>query len=219
MKQDAFLDAIRLLCADEPPRVWSLIVTVFGDLAQNEGDAFSGAVLGALLSPVGVRPEALRVALHRLRNEGWIETRKRGREAFHSLSDMGLQQSAQASERIYGAARAALPEWHLLCYPPVLASDEQSRASDLRAHGYVAVAGGVYLGNGSAPRVSQDALVVQGEIGAIPEWLSQTLAPQALCRSFAELSSVLQAVQLADFQFCARLGMRDRDPCQRDVFT
>lgn len=196
MKDDAFLSAIRLLCGDDAPRVWSLIVTIFGDLAQREGDTVSGPVLGALLSPVGVRPEAMRVALHRLRNEGWIETHKRGREAFHALSAMGLAQSAGASKKIYASEHPAGPNWHLLCFPQTLANDEQVRANSLKKDNYVAVAAGVYLANGSALEDVKDALVVQGSIGAVPDWLSNALAPQDMRAAFKELSDALQLVAL-----------------------
>ena len=200
MKQDAFLDAIRLLCADDAPRVWSLIVTIFGDLALGESDTLSGPVLSAILSPVGVRPEAMRVALFRLRNEGWIETNKRGREAFHALSEMGLVQSANASRKIYARERPAKVEWHLLCYPPALSNDEQARALAMKPKGYVAVAAGVYLGNGVLEVPSSDAFLVQGQIGHVPEWLSLSLAPAGLRHSFEELTRVLKRVELGSVE-------------------
>ena len=68
MTSGDFQKTIDALGGDDMPRVWSLIVTVFGDLAQRNGDEIAGPVLGEILAPVGVRPEAMRVALHRLRN-------------------------------------------------------------------------------------------------------------------------------------------------------
>ena len=50
-------------------RVWSIIVSLFGDLAQKTGDQISGTTLTQIITPMGIKPEAIRVALHRLRKE------------------------------------------------------------------------------------------------------------------------------------------------------
>lgn len=196
-KDEEFQSAIRILAGSDAPRVWSLIVTVFGDLAQKQGDAISGPMLGDILSPVGVRPEAMRVALHRLRNEGWIETSKRGREALHRLSTTGLDQSSAASGRIYAPAQEAVHEWHVLCYPSVLSSDEHSRTGRFEKGGYVAIAPRVYLANGPLARRDVDALALEGNISDVPDWLSQSLAPRPLISAFKDLSA---AIQLMDIQ-------------------
>ena len=75
MDSTAFEAVVSDLRGDIPPRVWSLLVTVFGDLAQ-DGSALPGTVLGEIMSRVGIKPEAMRVALHRLRKDGWIESER-----------------------------------------------------------------------------------------------------------------------------------------------
>lgn len=196
MKDDVFHDAINVLAGTEAPRVWSLIVTVFGDLAQRPEEMISGPVLGDILSPINVRPEAMRVALHRLRNDGWLEAKKRGREALHHLSVTGYEQSARASKRIYANAQDAEPDWHILCFPSVLSSDENTRSGSLQKDGYVAIAPGVYLANGTNTAPPSDALVLQGHLGPVPEWLSQTLVPSTLVCAFKDLSAALQLLDL-----------------------
>ncbi len=196
MTNDEFQNAIQTLVGSDAPRVWSLIVSVFGDLAKKQGDAISGAVLGEILSPVGVRAEAMRVALFRLRNEGWIETTKQGRTALHHLSAEGIQQSVTASHRIYATAHDADREWHVLCYPPVLSSDEHSRVGRLEKNGYIAISAGVYLANGRLNTKPANAFVVRGEISDVPSWLSQTLTAPALVSAFKDLSAALQSVDI-----------------------
>lgn len=93
--------AVAALTGGAPLRVWSLVVTIFGDLASGEEDWLSGATLGALTAPLGVRPEALRVALHRLRRDGWLESRKAGRGALHRLSATARAETRAAAPRIY----------------------------------------------------------------------------------------------------------------------
>jgi phenylacetic acid degradation operon negative regulatory protein len=107
MTSDPGFDAaVRALTDGDPPRVWSLLVTVFGDLGQSDDPRFSGALLRAITAPIGVRSEALRVALHRLRKEGWITSDRNGRGSDHRVTDWGRAEIARAAPIIY--ARAAL---------------------------------------------------------------------------------------------------------------
>lgn len=93
--------AIDILTDGQPPRTWSILVTIFGDLALSDGARLSGQTLGDLTAPMGIRPEALRTALHRLRNEGWIESQRDGRTTTHALTVMARIQSRAAGQRIY----------------------------------------------------------------------------------------------------------------------
>lgn len=83
-----------------PLRVWSLLVTVFGDLAPD--GALNGPTLSAIMSEIGIKPEATRVALHRLRSDGWLQSHKNGRTSLHRLSEKGQNDSVAAHRRIYG---------------------------------------------------------------------------------------------------------------------
>ena len=196
MKSGDFQRAIEALSGQEAPRVWSLIVTVFGDLAQQEGDEIAGPVLGNILSPMGVRPEAMRVALHRLRNEGWITTRKQGRTALHGLSAFGRLQSTDASTQIYGKAPPLHPEWHVLCFAPLNAGEDHQRSQAMRARGYIAIVNGVYARNSPLEHVDADAFVVQGTVSHVPNWLSAILAPGPMREGFNALSRTLGALQI-----------------------
>ncbi|MEL6887102.1 MAG: PaaX family transcriptional regulator C-terminal domain-containing protein [Pseudomonadota bacterium] len=99
MPSDPYQDAIARLTALGPLRVWSLLVTVFGDLAPDA--ALDGPTLSAIMAEIGIKPEASRVALHRLRADGWIISEKNGRTSRHRLSPMGRADSDAARPRIY----------------------------------------------------------------------------------------------------------------------
>ena len=102
------------LTAGRPHRLWSLIITIFGDLAQAPGSRISGAALGEITELIGVKPEAMRVALHRLRKDGWLESEREGRASFHHLTQYGRTQCAEASPRIYGPGPSSSIAVHLL---------------------------------------------------------------------------------------------------------
>ena len=62
---DPLVPLINTLRAEGRLRVWSLVITAFGDLVQHRGGAVSSARLNVLLGRIGVEPGALRTALSR----------------------------------------------------------------------------------------------------------------------------------------------------------
>ena len=102
MDDKSFKSACEIWQPDRPPRVWSILVTLFGDIAQTPGAHLSGAAVNAILSGINIKPEAIRVALHRLRNDGWIESTKVGRKSNYSLTEWGLAECRAANPQIYG---------------------------------------------------------------------------------------------------------------------
>ncbi len=117
MNKPSFQDLARHLTGDRTPRVWSLLVTVFGELAQKEGSRISGALLGRLTSLMGIKPEAMRVALHRLRKDGWIGSERTGRTSAYFLTDWGRAQSAEATPKIYNLHAVREQAW-LVVFDP-----------------------------------------------------------------------------------------------------
>ena len=107
--------------------IWSLIVTFFGDMAQNQGDKVSGTSLTAVCERLNIKSQAMRVALHRLRKDGWIESTRSGRTSTYFLTDWGRAQSAEASPRIYNFAPVTAPAWLVVCDPasPIKERDMQ----------------------------------------------------------------------------------------------
>lgn len=105
---------ITALHAESRLRVWSLVITVFGDCVQHRGGAISTAHLGRLLGRIGVEPGALRTALSRLGRDGWVDSERSGRLSHYRLSPSGLARFTEATHRIYAAPRAApVTEWAL----------------------------------------------------------------------------------------------------------
>ncbi|MGB1331097.1 MAG: hypothetical protein ACPG6M_00790 [Paracoccaceae bacterium] len=106
----------------DPPRVWSFIVTIFGDLAREDDRYISSRTLNRLTAEIGVKPEATRVALHRLRKEDWLESAKFGRESHYRLTNKGRKLSREAAPRIYGDTFDR-PLWMALYDPGSAAPD------------------------------------------------------------------------------------------------
>ncbi|XDA99972.1 PaaX family transcriptional regulator C-terminal domain-containing protein [Sulfitobacter sp. LCG007] len=117
MSAPPFSELVSTITGDQPPRVWSLLVTVFGDLARQEKARIGGPVITQLTELMGIKPEATRVALHRLRKDGWIESRRNGRSSGYRLTPLGREQSDAASPRIYGTEPPVSRAWMIITDP------------------------------------------------------------------------------------------------------
>jgi len=169
-------------------RVWSLMISLFGDLAQGNGDAIDGPVLSTIMAALDVRPEASRVALHRLRNDGWLQSRKVGRISQHSLTAQGRAESAAASPRIYAAPPDLSEPWQMVM------TEENGREIDatLRAEGFIPVMPRVYVGR-SESTAPKGSLALRGETP--PDWLRRAVEPTALEPEYDALLHALSTLQ------------------------
>ena len=61
---------IDTLTACGPLKAWSVIVTILGDLCQDQNDRVSGRSLTRIMGAMGISAQTVRVALHRLRRDG-----------------------------------------------------------------------------------------------------------------------------------------------------
>lgn len=102
---DPIAPLIHALHSEDRLRVWSLVITAFGDLVQHRGGEISTARLGQLLGRVGVEPGTLRTALSRLGRDGWVKSERKGRTSLYRLSGQGLDRFAPATTRIYAQPR------------------------------------------------------------------------------------------------------------------
>lgn len=189
--------AIELLTLGGEPRVWSLIVTVFGDLAREKGAVIPGPVLSALTGQIGIKPEAQRVALFRLRKDDWITSEKQGRTSRYRLTKTGRALSQQATSRIYAPFPPAPVDWHVLIAPPMDQAGKLALESDLVARGYVALGAGAFLGMRAANETPTDLFAVTGQIGAVPGWVSAALMPHDLADAYAQFAATLAEVARA----------------------
>lgn len=186
-----FDDIVRELSSCGSSRTWSILVTIFGDLAQNSDDEISGPLLSSLTQMIGIKPQAMRVALHRLRRDGWIVTKKSGRTSRHRLSDYGLEQSAIASPRIYSREIKTPDIWHVIITDPDAQSDEKS----LVISGYRKILSEVYIGSGTGPVNTEGALVISGNISKIPDWLQTSIAKANTCEEYSDFNQSLVYVK------------------------
>ena len=141
----AITPLIEDLHSQQPIRVWSLIITVFGDaIVPRGGTVWLGTVL-TLMHGLGITSNAVRAAMSRLTADGWLIRERIGRNSFYRLAESREREFAIAFPRIYSLGPA---DWSGHWRIAVLTSDdaenrERLRAS-LRARGYGSLAGGLF---------------------------------------------------------------------------
>lgn len=197
MKTAMFNDLMTQLTNDQTPRVWSLLVTVFGELAQVEGAQISGTLMTRLTSLMGIKPEAMRVALHRLRKDGWIQSERNGRTSAYSLTDWGRSQSALATPRIYDFLPVPTQAWLVLFDPSQAALDHGMEAAWISSS--MLISARDYDQNGAfASPISADK--------PLPDWMTyKVCSPEtiALAQGFhTRLSGVQNDIEGAEKLDC-----------------
>lgn len=190
----AFSTCLARLLADYKQRAWSLVVTIFGDAVAPRGGELALASLLAITAAFGIQDGAVRVALSRLASDGWIESRRRGRNSFYRLTPAGQAEFEAATRRIYHAEPTAWRgDWHVVVLGPEGNGGQTARERLLRA-GYTALAPATFarpLPADEGPPVVEGALLAfRGPVegGAATPEAAASLWPLAeLAASYREL--------------------------------
>ncbi len=180
--------AIKALTEGQSLRVWSFIVTLFGDLAREPGAYLAGATLTALTGRVAIKPASMRVALHRLRKDGWLESQRAGRTSAYFLTERGRTETLAATKRIYAPNEHTSDIWHLL-----IAQPGAREALEARAPEGMNLLPGIVLGMGPAPHLGQ-CLALTGTLATLPDWVRKTLVSSDLRADYASFEARLSKV-------------------------
>ncbi len=157
------------LHSDGRLRIWSIVITIFGDLVQPRGGSIAMGDLIALTAPLGIEEGALRTAMSRLAKDGWVEGTRSGRQSHYALTAQGRAEFVPAAARIYRPPGEEEPErWTLLMAAPGAPAPEG-----------LTLAPGLVLRPGGSP-VPDGTLAVSGLVTAVPDWARAGLAaPEA----------------------------------------
>ena len=181
------------LIACGPLKVWSVVVTIFGDFSETRPERISGRVLDLLVGRLGITNQALRVALHRLRRDGWIETEKQGRTSNYFLTERGWSMTQAVRPAIYAdTVDRSLPVW-LAIAPPQLSASEIADALPDEA---VMVSNRTALLAGSACALEPDWLITGFTASWLPDWVKGQLCDDELQAAYQALARATAALTL-----------------------
>ena len=167
-------------------KVWSVLVTLFGDQAQLRAgtprspaeDHIAGPDLSRIIERLSIKPEALRVALHRLRKDGWVDSAKAGRISHYRMTAPARHETLAVRDYIY-ARRLAPPAALWLVHGQ----------SDVQIPGAVPL--GRKLALTDTPP-GPDLLAGQIHVAGIPDWIGSQLLNDSEHARFAALLTILE---------------------------
>lgn len=186
---DSVRDVADALSEASALKLWSVVVTCLGDVSRAGRGDVSGLVLSRLVERIGLQPQAMRVALHRLKRDGWVESRREGRVGFHGLSASALTQTRAVETRIYGPAATPEP-WHLVGLPPDAPDGLELLPPDCAAIA-ISRSFALVIGDGA---ISEDWLLATPSPRALPGWVRDVVVEAACEADFAQLDATIAAI-------------------------
>ena len=151
-------------------KVWSVIVTILGDLVPLDGQGLDGPILTALIEKMGIQPQAMRVALHRLKKDGWIESDRNGRIGIYRLSAMARERTLAVTGRVYGGKVAKPQDIYLVTTAPDMVAPDG--AFEIAPRSYLSL---VDVAGALSAKVT----------GSLPDWLRATVEAASMPDDFA----------------------------------
>jgi len=183
---DVLAPLITALHAEGRLRVWSLVVTVFGDAVQHRGGRIATLRLQHLLERVGVEAGALRTALSRLTSDEWVVRDREGRHSFYRLSVNAQAEISAASVDIYAA-------------PPSGEVGEWVMASGMMApHKGIEVAANLWLIPAHLAVDMPNHICLTGALTSFPEGFAKQALSKAHQNALVALHNDIYALKGAD---------------------
>ena len=136
--------------ARKPARIWSLIVTLYGDaIAPRGGSLWIGSLI-EIMALFNIDAGHVRTAVSRLSSDGWLSSTKRGRASYYRLSRSGEDEFLQATQRIYSSIPVRRGALRVALIGPAVA-DAAALRRGLKAAAFAPVSPVIHVGLGSPP--------------------------------------------------------------------
>lgn len=207
---------LRQFHARKPARIWSLIVTLYGDAVVPRGGSLWIGSLIEIMALFQIDAGPVRTAISRLSADGWLASVKRGRASYYRLSRGGEDEFLQATRRIYAALPVRAGELQVAAIGP--AADAASLRGELKAAGFAAISPVLHAG------------FLQADLSELPETLRECaglflLTPRAQDRAaLAAAAFGLDEIAKAYDDFIARYApvaawLRDAAPSGEEALV
>lgn len=184
-------------------RVWSLVITVFGDAIVPRGGTVGMTALQELTDRMRIAPGALRAALSRLAKDGWVERDRLGRRSYYRLTPGSAATVLRAARRIYAPGPPYWDGgWTIAIAPEEPAPRRDARAGALSHVGFVKLSNGLFIRPDAPGRPSEDPALAEmftlsARAGNVPGWVLQTCSDPGTDAAYGVLVSSLQPLERA----------------------
>ena len=134
----------------EPSRIWSIVITVYGDAIVPRGGSVWLGTLTRFFGAIGIGEGAVRTAMSRLAADGWLVRSRVGRNSFYALAEKGRDTFAAATEHIYNPPAMPWSGAFELAILPQNGEREPARTA-LQEAGFGSPSAGLWLAPAGAP--------------------------------------------------------------------
>ena len=98
-------------------RPQAMLFTLYGDYIQHRGDEIWVGTLIKLFNQFGLSEQAIRSALSRMSQKGWLKVRRVHNKSYYGLTDKDKRLLSEGAELIYHGRQDHWDgKWHLLTY-------------------------------------------------------------------------------------------------------
>lgn len=144
--EDAVAARVAAFHARRPMRIWSLVITLYGDAIVPRGGSLWLGTLLKFMALMDVSAGAVRAAMSRLASDGWLERARAGRNAYYHLAASGRRSFEVATRRIYAPGPIDWDGDWQIC---LIATDDpllrERHRAELRDLGFAVVAPNIML--------------------------------------------------------------------------
>jgi len=203
-------------------RVWSLVMTILGDVVEPRGGVISMSDLLELTDHMNIEAGAIRTALSRLAKEQWVVAKRTGRNSEYRFGTQGRDAFDPAAKRIYAHPKIDRSNnWTLALLPSLRAKQRQELSTKLHQLGALHTTNSFALWTTkSTPELKTltalDCMIMQGNLQHAPDWLKSELAPpqveqavQKFIAKFAALQSLANSLPPKDAMIARILLIHD----------
>lgn len=142
------------------PKAKSLIITFFGDTVFPYGGTIWLGSLIKFMEEFGISEKLTRTSIFRLTKDGWLSSKKFGRESYYSLSDLAIDRFIKAHYSVYAYyEKENNRDWIVLLTNAVTPVKELELSKTLKKEGFANPAKHLYLHPHYKMEYIQDILI------------------------------------------------------------
>ena len=148
----------------------SMLFTLYGDYVRHFGGTIWTGSLVRLMGELGFSAGAVRTALSRTCQQGWLKVERDGKYSFHSLTRHGQERMEEAARRIFHLRSEGWDgHWTVITYSlsEVKAVGRASLRHELEWLGFGRLMAGVWISPNPLGRAALNHLRLQGLEGSV----------------------------------------------------